>query len=172
MPDTLAVEDRIVASIRQIVRAVDLHSKRLVDTFGLTGPQLATLDAVEKLGPSAPSSIARAVHLSQGTVTGIVQRLEKRALVERSPSPTDRRSVLIGITDEGRRLLDRAPSLLQDTFREELSRLEEWERLAMLASLQRIASLMGAERIDASPYLISDAVSLENGGEPNEPPTI
>jgi len=168
VPEKLPIEDQIVASIRQIVRAVDLHSRKLVDTFGLTGPQLATLDAIATLGPSAPSAIAKAVHLSQGTVTGILQRLERRTLIVRSPSSTDRRSVIISITDEGRAVLDRAPSLLQDTFRDELSRLEDWERHAMLSSLQRIASLMGAERIEASPHLISDTVDLDRGAEPTQ----
>ncbi len=164
MSQTLSPEQQIVASLRRIMRAVDLHSHRLVEAFGMTGPQLATLQEVQRLGPTSASAIARAVHLSQGTVTGILTRLETRGLMTRQRSSTDRRSVVVSITAEGDRLLDTAPSLLQDRFRHELERLEEWERLLILSTLQRVASLMGAEDLDAAPHLISDTVNLSDGG--------
>ena len=55
----LDLEDRIVAAIRRLMRAVDLHSRRLVDEFGLTGPQLATLQEAARLGPVSASALAR-----------------------------------------------------------------------------------------------------------------
>lgn len=150
------IEQQIVAAIRKIVRAVDLHSRRLVDAHGLTGPQLATLHAARRIGPAPASAVARAVHLSQPTITGILSRLQQRGLISRTPSEIDRRATLIAITPEGERVLDTAPSLLQDRFRTELSRLPSWERHQILATLQRVATLMDAESIDASPHLTTD----------------
>ncbi len=164
MNHPLSSEQEIVVSLRKIMRAVDLHSRRLVEAFGMTGPQLLTLREAQRLGPTSASAIARAVHLSQGTVTGILTRLEGRGLITRKRSATDRRSVVVSITPDGNRLLDTAPSLLQDRFRQELERLEEWERLLILSTLQRVASLMGAEDLDAAPHLISDTVNLPAGG--------
>jgi DNA-binding MarR family transcriptional regulator len=161
--EQLPIEQQIVAAIRQIVRAVDLQSRRLVENFGLTGPQLATLQAIRRLHPVSPSAIARAVHLSQGTVTGILYRLEKRGLVERSRNEIDGRGFIINITAEGRRLLDLAPSLLQDAFRTRLERLEHWERHQILSMLQRVAYLMDAQSLDASPHFVSD--SIDASGE-------
>lgn len=162
---SLSTENEIVASIRQIVRAVDMHSRHLVEVFGLTGPQVATLQEAARLGPTPVSALARSVHLSPGTVSGIVQRLERRELLQRERSDADRRTVLISITADGRRVVDAAPSLLQDRFREELERLEDWERLMILSTLKRIARLMGAEQIATEPHLISDTVSLPQGGD-------
>jgi DNA-binding MarR family transcriptional regulator len=162
---SLSTENEIVASIRQIVRAVDMHSRHLVEVFGLTGPQVATLQEVVRLGPTPVTALARSVHLSPGTVSGIVQRLERRGLLQRERSDTDRRTVLISITVDGQRVVDAAPSLLQDRFREELERLEDWERLMILSTLKRIAGLMGAEQIATEPHLITDTVSLPQGGE-------
>ncbi len=159
----MSVEHQIVAAIRQIVRAVDLQSRRLVENCGLTGPQLATLHEAARLAPASPSAIARAVHLSQGTVTGILQRLERRGLIARRRSEVDRRAVIVEVTAEGQKILGGAPSLLQDRFKEELERLETWERLMILSMLQRVAGLMGAGQIDAAPHLISDAVNLAAG---------
>jgi len=166
MTASLDVEHYIVASIRRIIRAIDLQSRRLQELHQLTGPQLATLREAHQLG--RPTSrlgeptigqLARAVHLSQPTVTGILNRLERRGLVRRERAAGDRRSVGIEVTDEGERLLDDAPSLLQERFRGELARLEDWERLWLLAALERIASMMDAGSIDAAPILETGPVT-------------
>ncbi|WP_231753547.1 MarR family winged helix-turn-helix transcriptional regulator [Rosistilla carotiformis] len=154
MPE-LSNEDQIVAAIRQIIRAVDLHSRQLVNGHGMTGPQLAVLQEIKRLGPVSPTSLSRAVHLSQATITGILQRLERRGLIQRQPSVSDRRSVHVQATDAGIEFLSGSPSLLQDRFRGALSTLEDWERLQILSTLQRVASLMDADQIDASPHLTS-----------------
>lgn len=150
---TLSNEDQIVAAIRQIIRAVDIHSRQLMEIHGLTGPQLAVLQETMRLGPTSPTCLARAVHLSQATVTGILQRLQLRSLISRTPSPADRRSVVVSITPEGEALLSASPSQLQDRFRDALSNLEGWERLQILSTLQRVATLMDADTIDAAPHL-------------------
>jgi len=152
---SLTIEDQIVAAIRRVMRAVDLHSRHLAEEHGLTGPQLAVLQAASRLGEgSSTGSLARAVHLSGPTVTGILDRLEKRGLVERARSGQDRRSVTITMTRRGGEVLAAAPSLLQDRFRTELARIEDWERTMILAMLQRIAAMMDAESLDASPVLV------------------
>ena len=61
MPASNEVEDLIVASIRRIIRAIDLQSRRLQDQHKLTGPQLATLRGAQKLGEISISTLARAV---------------------------------------------------------------------------------------------------------------
>lgn len=165
----MTTEQQIVAAIRQIVRAVDLHSRRLVENYGLTGPQLATLQAAQRLAPASPSAIARAVHLSQATVTGILHRLERRGLIVRRRNGDDRRVVIIELTPDGNRLLSATPSLLQDRFRVELERLDDWERLMILSTLQRVAKLMDAEQLDAAPHLISDIVDLAAGASSQVP---
>jgi len=158
MDSTLSAEDQIVAAIRRIMRAVDLQSRRLMDVIGLTGPQLATLREASRLGSTSVSSLARAVHLSQPTVTGILDRLAPQGLVERCRDGSDRRSVKVSVTMEGHELLAGAPSLLQDRFRRELAKLQGWERMMTLATLQRIAEMMEAETLDASPVLFAGPV--------------
>lgn len=161
MINPLTVEDEIVAALRRIIRAVDLHSRDLVESVGLTWPQLATMRAADRLGECSIGVLARAVHLSQPTLTGIIQRLEKANYVTRSPDQQDGRSVRITITDAGRELLRKAPSLLQDRFHAELAKLKDWERSQTLASLQRIAEMMDAESLEASPILIAGPVDAD-----------
>lgn len=164
----LDIEDLIVAALRRLMRAVDLHSHRLVDEFGLTGPQLATLRQVGRRGPLSSSALAQSVHLSNATITGIVSRLERRGLVARARTDSDRRIVQVTITDAGRALLDTAPSLLQDRFRKELTSLASWEQTMMLANLQRIASMMDAELLDAAPHLMTGGSPVPEEAGPGD----
>lgn len=152
------IETSVVASLRQIMRAVDLHSRSLLQSCGLTGPQLAALGEVVERESVSTGDLARALHLSQATVSGIVDRLESRGLLARRRSDGDRRRSEITATPEGASLLGAAPSLLQDQFRQRLESLEEWERLQILASLRRVASLMAADDLDAAPHLVTGTI--------------
>ncbi len=163
-PAPSEIEDLIVASIRRIVRAIDLHSRRLVEQHGLTAPQLAILAEAQRLGDATIGALARGVHLSQPTVSGIVDRLERHGLVRRERRESDRRTVRVAVTGAGAAALRDTPSLLQDTFRRQLSALQDWERTALLSALQRIASMMDAESLDAAPYL--DTGPIREAPEP------
>lgn len=164
----LDMEDQIVAAIRRIMHAVELHSRRLVEHVGLTGPQLVVLSKAAELERTPIGELARAVHLSQPTVTGILDRLEKRGLLVRTRDEHDRRAVNISITAAGQALVEGAPSLLQNRFREELNRLQDWEQTLMLSILQRIAAMMEAEELEASPHLVAGV--LDGGTESGESP--
>jgi len=155
----LGLEDQVIAALRRITRAIDLHSRGLMQQVGLTAPQLAAIQAVDRLQPITVGTLAKSIHLSQATVTGILTRLESRGLVSRVRSDADRRTVVVELTEQGRGVLDRAPSLLQDCFRRELLMLQEWEQTQMLATLQRIAAMMDAEELDAAPVLAAGAAT-------------
>ena len=159
MTQGLTIEDQILTALRRIVRAIDLHSRRLVEQSGLTGPQLVTLREVARLGRVRPGSLAKAINLSHATVTGILDRLEQRGLVTRTRDGEDRRSVIVAVTPEGQVILKDAPSLLQDQFHLKLSRLEEWECTMILTTLQRIAAMMEAEEIEAAPVLVTGSMA-------------
>ncbi|MFH1268900.1 MAG: MarR family winged helix-turn-helix transcriptional regulator [Planctomycetota bacterium] len=159
MSTLLGLEDQVIVALRRITRAIDLHSRGLMQQVGLTVPQLAALQAIGRLQPIRVGALAKSIHLSQATLTGILTRLETRTLVSRARSGSDRRTVVVELTEEGRTVLESAPSLLQDCFRRELFKLREWEQTQMLATLQRIAAMMDAEEIDAAPVLAAGAAT-------------
>jgi len=143
----------LLTAIRQITRAIDLNSKRLAKMTGLTAPQLLVLQALEKTGSVKPSEIARKVHLSQATITSIVDRLESAGLVERQRNDTDRRAVDVIITPGGRQSLKKAPEALQEGFLKRFDSLEPWEQSLLVSSVQRLAAMMNAGTLDAAPIL-------------------
>lgn len=157
--DTNDLADDILASIRRVVRAIYLSSKQLVRDYSVTGPQLLTLRAIARLGPIPVTALARAINLSQPTVTGILFRLEQQGLIRRERHEVDRRAVTSTITTKGVSVLKATPMLLEDRFRRELSRLEEWEQTQTLATLQRIAAMMEADDIAADPILATEPLT-------------
>jgi len=145
--------DEILVALRQITRAIDLYSKRLQRDTGLTTSQLLVLQAIDRLDKPTPGAVAREIVLSQATVTSLVDRLQKSDYVARLKLGTDKRTVNLVLTDQGQSILESAPELLQTEFLNRYRSLKSWEQQMLVASLGRIATMMNAEDIDASPIL-------------------
>tara|TARA_R110000823_G_scaffold27609_20_gene80569 strand:+ start:36632 stop:37108 length:477 start_codon:yes stop_codon:yes gene_type:complete len=143
----------VLVSLRRIIRATDMQSKRMEKLCGLTIPQVMVLRAINELGDVTVKRISEEVSLSQATVTTILNRLESRKLVERMRGEVDKRVVNARLTQAGRETLSAAPLLLHEKFIERFESLESWEQTQILSSMQRIAAMMDAEQIDASPLL-------------------
>ncbi|MGM0954162.1 MAG: MarR family winged helix-turn-helix transcriptional regulator [Pseudomonadota bacterium] len=155
--------DQVLVALRRVIRATDLHSKRLSKHAGLTGPQLLIMRTIRDLGEVTIGTIAEQVSLSQATVTTILDRLEHRELVYRVRSTRDKRKVHAHLTEKGEDILARAPNPLQEDFIEKYQSLEEWEQTMILSSLQRVANMMNADDIDASPVLTVGSMLKDDG---------
>ncbi|MBI1345497.1 MarR family transcriptional regulator [bacterium] len=140
----LAVDEQIVVVLRRITQAIDLWSRELQRNFGLTSPQLAVLREVAAGVHVTPTSLGEILHLSQPTVTGILQRLSEAGYVARERSDSDRRSIVAHVTEEGAAILSKAPPLLRDQFRERLAEFPEYRQTELLSSLQLVADMLQA----------------------------
>lgn len=145
-----------------MIRATDLHSKYLAKTTGLTAPQILVLQTIRDKGQVTIGEIAQEISLSQATVTSILDRLEKRKLVYRERSTEDKRKVHAYLTDEAVETLKNAPMPLQDHFTRQFGDLQDWEKTMIISSLQRIAQMMDAQHIDASPVLDIGTLDRQN----------
>jgi DNA-binding MarR family transcriptional regulator len=150
--------EAVLVALRRIMRAIDMHSRQLVQQLGVTGPQLVVLRELARNDAVPVGSLAKAVSLSHATVTGIVTRLEKRELVQRREDDEDRRRVLVGVTSAGEALLATAPSPIQESFITEFERLEDWESNLILSSLQRVVAMMEASELEAAPILATGPI--------------
>lgn len=155
--------EQVLVALRRVIRATDLHSKRLSKNAGLTAPQLLIMRTIRDLGQVTIGTIADKVSLSQATVTTILDRLEHRKLVYRVRSTSDKRKVHAHLTEEGADLLASAPQPLQEEFIQKFQNLHEWEQSMIVAALQRVANMMDADEIDASPLLDVGPVNREDG---------
>jgi len=147
------LEDHVLMALRRIIRATDLHSRALDKETGLTTPQLVVIRAIKEMKTPTVSAIARAVSLSQATVTTILNRLEKKGLLHRQRSREDRRAVIVQLTAAGKALWKNAPEPLQYSFTHRFKKLPSWEQHGIVAALERVAAMMDAEELDAAPML-------------------
>jgi DNA-binding MarR family transcriptional regulator len=155
------INDQILIALRRIVRAIDQHSRRLAQEFGLTGPQVVLLRELVRNGEMHVAELAENICLSHATVTDILNRLEKRGLVGRTRSLTDRRRIMVTATEEAKAIIKQSPPLLQEQFSNQLTNLQDWELTQTLSVLQRVALMMDARQVDASPLLATGSVTAE-----------
>ena len=146
-------DEELLVALRKIIRAIDIRSRQLSKEVGLTGPQLLILQKVGKQKGVMVREIADDINLSSATVTSVLDRMEARNLVERIRSTEDKRKVGVFLTQEGEKALETAPLPFQEHFTNSFNSMEEWEQSQMVATLQRIATMMGAQDVDASPVL-------------------
>jgi DNA-binding MarR family transcriptional regulator len=78
----------------------------LAAEYDLSPPQLGALKALDPEHPVAMSELADILGCDNSNVTGIVDRLEYRGLVERRPADHDRRVKLLALTEDGQELRD------------------------------------------------------------------
>ncbi len=149
--------------LRQIIRATDLHDKHLSRMTGLTMPQLMTMQTLRINGPLTIGMLAKEMNLAQATVTSILDRLERKELVRRERSSTDKRKVMACPTDAGLELLKSAPATLQDTFIRQFEDMPDWEQSMIVASLEHVSHILGAHHLDAAPML--DIGDLDRANE-------
>lgn len=152
------ITDEVLINLRKINQMIDIHSRYLVKEVGLTGPQLTILNEVNRQGDMSTGELAKAISVSQATITGILERLEKKELIKRTRSDKDRRKVYVSVTTTCKALLEHAPPPLQESFVSSFHELENWEQLMILSSLQRIVGLMDAKKIDAAPMLTTGPI--------------
>lgn len=157
-PTHMNISDEVLISLRKLIRAIDLHSRYLSKKFGLTGPQLIVLREVFHRKEMSPGELAASISLSQATITGITDRLEKRGLLTKRKSDIDRRRMLIQVTDAGQQLLEQAPPPIQESFLEQFETLNNWEQTMILSSLQRLVQMIDATDIDAGPILTTSPI--------------
>ncbi|KII75956.1 MarR family winged helix-turn-helix transcriptional regulator [Vibrio renipiscarius] len=145
--------EEVLVSLRQIIRAIDLHSKKLSKESGLTAPQLILMRSIRDLGEVTIKQLSTHTNMSQATATIILDRLQRNGLIERRRSETDKRKVHAVLTEQGKERLEQAPMPLQQSFINKYHQLDEWEQTLLLSSVQRLSMMMNAEDIDVAPVL-------------------
>ena len=140
---TEQVSMQVIMRIRQIIQEMSKYSKYLLENYKVTVPQLICLHEVYQHGPISIGALTKIVFLNNSTVTGIVDRLEKREFVKRVRISKDRRQVHLEITEQGINFIKKAPKPLQDQFIDRLKGLDEEKITLILWSLEMLVDMFG-----------------------------
>jgi len=96
----------IVRLLQQIKEGIKQTVRHEFKELNLTGPQGMLVGTLAHHGKMKISDLSGRLGLSNSTISGIVDRLEKQGLVERTRSKTDRRVVYVGVTSEFKKKAD------------------------------------------------------------------
>jgi DNA-binding MarR family transcriptional regulator len=129
-----------------LVFTADLMVKRiagLLKPFDLTPASgLVVSILADSKEPLPPHEIAERLIVSRATVTGLIDSLERRGYARRLPHSTDRRMLLIELTEEGRQVADTFRTIVHQNQKAWLEVLDEADQQFLLDSLHQLQSAL------------------------------
>ncbi|HET9500874.1 MAG TPA: MarR family transcriptional regulator [Marmoricola sp.] len=131
----------VFSRISRLSRLLDLARREAFTVHQIEPWEFDVLAALRRAGRPyqlSPGRLLTETMVTSGTMTNRVDRLAARGLVERTPSPTDRRGVLVGLTNAGKRAVDGAFEALLDSERSLLAELAPDQQAELAALLRRL----------------------------------
>ncbi len=138
------LEQDVVSELRAAIVILARRMRYQQVGLELSASESAVLGRVRRRGPLTPGELARAEHVQPPSMTRLLERLEAKKFVRRDTDPTDRRQVLLTITDSGLDYIERNKAARVAWLTAMLGRLGEADRdrvLAAAPALLRLAEL-------------------------------
>jgi DNA-binding MarR family transcriptional regulator len=128
----------VIGRVTRLADIVRRHVDATLKPYGIGWDLLDVLGALRRAGPPfrrTPTALYRACMLSSGAMTNRIDRLERAGLVTRMPDPQDRRSILVGLTEQGYAVVEEAVAACWTTQQRLIAALPSNDR-------ERIAGLL------------------------------
>jgi DNA-binding MarR family transcriptional regulator len=149
----------IIDNLRRIFQILNEQSKKVENETGLTSPQLWAIKVINEHSPIKVSDLASRLYLHPTTVVGIIDRLEKRKLVQRRRCQDDRRVVWIELTARGNSLVKSAPEVAQGLLVAGLEGLSLNNIVEIDRSMRTFVRIFGAQKTPPK-LILSSEVNL------------
>lgn len=101
----------VIGRLKRAMRLIEAELSRTYRAHGLDAASFDVLMTLRRSGPPhslTPTELKRSAMVTSGAITQRLDRMEGRGLVARASNRSDGRSVRVGLTEEGRALVDRA----------------------------------------------------------------
>lgn len=149
-------EDRIRETVKLQFEMVHLFHKNFSKVFHQTGDSPYNLNKNQNkailiiggAGEIMPTTLGKCLDLQKGSLTSMIDALERDGLVCRRGDPGDRRKVLVSLTEKGKEHRNRFTAKLEKNASEVLERLAEEDIAAYRESLKTILSIL--KKLDES----------------------
>ena len=142
-PDLDVAPLEIFIRVTRLARHLDRDRRGAFAAHGLETWEFDVLAALRRAGPPyelSPGRLLSQTLVTSGTMTNRVDKLSARGLVERGPDPTDRRGVLVRLTETGRITVDSAMADLLSTERALLAGLTPRDRRELASLLRSVVA--------------------------------
>ena len=134
-------------SLRRIIKSLQDYSQTVYSHFGITGPQLWVLKTLHQNDSLPLGELSKGMYLNPSTITGVVDRLERKGLVSRGRNEKDRRVVKVQLTPKGTELVKRTPNPIQGKMVYGLRKLKKDELLSIYQSVDKLVEIMEAHDV-------------------------
>lgn len=148
-PDVASLRDQLSHDIAQVTWGGARQFAAALSPFNLTLQQYFTLVAINRAGTCTMGALAGQTHHSLGTMTGIVDRLVRQGLVARRSHPTDRRVVLVQLTEGGTGTLAQVEEMRQRQMDAALTKMGEPQARNLIRLLGQYMTAMNISTADA-----------------------
>jgi DNA-binding MarR family transcriptional regulator len=155
----MSTPQRVLDSIRRIVRLLREGSRDSEERVGLSAAQLFVLQKLDRKTPLSLNELAARTLTHQSSVSVVVSRLVERGLVQRRANPDDARRLELSPTRRGLALLERAPSASQDRIIAAIASLPPTKRRALAGALELLVAALGVDERDAPMLFAEDLAS-------------
>ena len=157
--DTVRTEkfNAILKDLRIVFRAIQSHSRVVEKESGLSSAQLWMLWELFNAPGLKVSELARLLSIHQSTSSNMLDKLEAKGLTIRQRSVNDQRIVQLYLTEEGTRLLAKAPRPAQGALTEALHRLPDVTLAHLETGLSELVTLLKRSDQTASMEPIADS---------------
>lgn len=140
--------EEVLLAIRRLMQTGELYTKELDKKFGVSATQLNCIHALNGNDSIPITRIAEYMMVRSSTVTGVIDRLEQKGLVQRDRSNTDRRVINIRLTEAGKRLAEKVPSSIHLSIVEGLNALSPDEVHRIADALNRLTDMLNPKVIE------------------------
>lgn len=121
------------------------HAVKDVEKHGISLESFMVLELLYNKGPHTVQKISEKLSIPSGSITYVVDKLEKKEFVKREPSPTDRRASNVVLTEKGQRLFEEIFPQHVKVISENLSFICNEEKIQLTELLKRLG--LGASQI-------------------------
>lgn len=139
-------------------------------TQGLSHPALNALAVLEgNAGPMTPGELADRMHVTSGTITSLIDTLERQGHVTRRPDPDDRRRFLIDVTPQAQAVLDDLLPAIQQLAKALFASIPENQILTLLSTLDDVHRALDNAPDDLPPAVRHRPARLNRTTPPERP---
>jgi MarR family transcriptional regulator, organic hydroperoxide resistance regulator len=138
------VDDRLREAVWQVSRSVFMTLRRAVRQVQLTPPQYWILQMLDNRSPRPLGEISEDSDIRLATASGLIDNLVSRGLVRRRSSESDRRIVLVSLTDRGASALHAIRGRFQATWRRRLRAVPLKRQMEILNAITELSDHLGA----------------------------
>lgn len=154
---------RILDSVRRLVRLLRLSDRAAQTELGVSGAQLFVLHELGKTPSLSLSDLAERTRTDQSSVSVVISRLVEAGLVTRDRDRRDARRLVLTLTKNGRAVVDKSPPAAQERILEALERLQPAERRRFADTFSRIIDDLGESR-GAAPMMFEEEIKVPGRG--------